>query len=116
MSDIIDKYSVYSMECANEMSKVITSYTNSNYGVGITGKLNDAIFSENNDIKYERTEYKYIFNKILFTLYFDYYSSDSKNYSFGYCLFVNYSYSDFQEEYSFDYYKFVGYSCYNNSY
>ena len=39
-SDIIDKYSVYSMEVANEMSKGISNYTGSNYGVGITGKLN----------------------------------------------------------------------------
>ena len=38
--DIIDKYSVYSMETANEMSKNITTFTNSNYGIGITGKLN----------------------------------------------------------------------------
>lgn len=38
--DIIDKYSVYSMEVANEMSKCISEYTNSNYGIGITGKLN----------------------------------------------------------------------------
>ena len=38
--DIIDKYSVYSMETANEMSKNISLFTNSNYGVGITGKLN----------------------------------------------------------------------------
>ena len=27
------------METADEMSKVISNYTNSNYGVGITGKL-----------------------------------------------------------------------------
>ncbi len=39
-SEIIDKYSVYSMEVANEMSKSICLYTNSNYGIGITGKLN----------------------------------------------------------------------------
>ncbi len=38
--EIIDKYSVYSMETANEMSKNISLFTNSNYGVGITGKLN----------------------------------------------------------------------------
>ena len=38
--NIIDKYSVYSMETANEMSKNISKFTNSNYGVGITGKLN----------------------------------------------------------------------------
>ena len=38
--NIIDEYSVYSMETANEMSKNISNFTNSNYGVGITGKLN----------------------------------------------------------------------------
>ena len=38
--DIIDKYSVYSMETANEMSLNISKFADSNYGVGITGKLN----------------------------------------------------------------------------
>ena len=38
-SYIIDKYSVYSMETANEMSKNISMFTSSTYGVGITGKL-----------------------------------------------------------------------------
>lgn len=38
--DIINKYSVYSMEVAKEMSKKISDFTNSNYGVGITGKIN----------------------------------------------------------------------------
>ena len=37
---IIDKYSVYSMEVAREMSKCISEFTSSTYGVGITGKLN----------------------------------------------------------------------------
>lgn len=37
--DIIDKYSVYSMETAKEMSKSISLFTSSTYGVGITGKL-----------------------------------------------------------------------------
>lgn len=37
---IIDKYSVYSRETADEMSKTISLYTSSNYGIGITGKLN----------------------------------------------------------------------------
>ena len=36
---VIDKYSVYSIETAMEMSKNISKFTNSNYGVGITGKL-----------------------------------------------------------------------------
>ena len=39
-SDIVEKYSVYSMEVANEMSKCISEYANSDYGIGITGKLN----------------------------------------------------------------------------
>ena len=38
--DVIDKYSVYSMETADEMSYNISNFANSNYGVGITGKLN----------------------------------------------------------------------------
>ena len=38
--DIIDKYSVYSFQTANEMSYNIAKFANSNYGVGITGKLN----------------------------------------------------------------------------
>lgn len=37
---VIDKYSVYSTETAMEMSKTISNYANSDYGVGITGKLN----------------------------------------------------------------------------
>lgn len=37
---LIDEYSVYSMEVANSMSKTISNYTNSNYGIGVTGKLN----------------------------------------------------------------------------
>lgn len=39
-SNIIDKYSVYSIETAMEMSKNISKFSNSNYGIGITGKLN----------------------------------------------------------------------------
>lgn len=38
--NIISKYSVYSLECAKSMSKAISDYTNSTYGVGITGKMN----------------------------------------------------------------------------
>ena len=38
--DIIDKYTVYSMEVAREMSKNISVFTNSNYGIGITGQIN----------------------------------------------------------------------------
>ena len=38
--DIIEKYSVYSIEVAKEMAKNIALFTNSNYGIGITGKIN----------------------------------------------------------------------------
>ena len=35
----IEKYSVYSTQVAKEMSKKISDYTNSTYGIGVTGKL-----------------------------------------------------------------------------
>lgn len=38
-SELIDKYTVYSSEVANMMAKTISDYTNSNYGIGVTGKL-----------------------------------------------------------------------------
>ena len=37
---VIAKYSVYSMETSHEMSKKITDFTGSNYGIGVTGKIN----------------------------------------------------------------------------
>lgn len=39
-SNTIEQYSVYSFEVCKEMSKVISHYANSDYGIGITGKLN----------------------------------------------------------------------------
>lgn len=48
--ETIDKYSVYSEEVAKEMSFAITNFTNSTYGVGITGKIN------NDDIRNLRGE------------------------------------------------------------
>lgn len=41
-SKLIDKYTVYSEEVAKDMSKKISDYTNSDYGIGVTGKLNRA--------------------------------------------------------------------------
>ena len=38
-ADTIDKYSVYSMEVAREMSKAISDFADSNIGVGVTGKM-----------------------------------------------------------------------------
>ena len=60
-SDIIDKYSVYSVETAMEMSKAISKYTNSNYGVGITGKLNRVDI--NNPYGNDNTVFISIYNK-----------------------------------------------------
>lgn len=37
--EVIDKYTVYSRKTADEMSKNISKFTSSTYGVGITGKL-----------------------------------------------------------------------------
>ncbi len=59
--EIIDKYTVYSMEVANEMAKVISFYTNSNYGVGITGKLKKA--DENNMFGEDDVVYLSIYDK-----------------------------------------------------
>ncbi len=39
-AEVIDKYSVYSMETAREMAYHISEFVNAVYGVGITGKLN----------------------------------------------------------------------------
>ena len=39
-ADTLDKYTVYSKEVSNEMSRCISEFTNSDYGVGVTGKLN----------------------------------------------------------------------------
>lgn len=70
-SEVIDKYSVYSMETANEMSKNISLFTNSNYGVGITGKINRVdkanLVGEDNVIYisiYDRDNDKYYNKKI----------------------------------------------------
>lgn len=38
--NIIDKYTVYSMQTAIEMAKKISAFTNSNYAIGVTGKIN----------------------------------------------------------------------------
>ena len=37
---VIDRYTVYSSEVSIEMAKAISKFTDSDYGVGITGKLN----------------------------------------------------------------------------
>lgn len=69
--NIIDKYTVYSMEVACEMSYNICNYSNSNYGIGITGKLNRVdkfnLCGENNIVYisiYDKDNNKY-YNEIV---------------------------------------------------
>lgn len=54
--EVIDKYSVYSMNVAREMAKNISSFANSDIGVGITGKINrvdeNNLFGDDNKIYY----------------------------------------------------------------
>ena len=58
---VIDKYSVYSMETAHEMAFNISRFTNSDYGIGITGKLNRA--DENNNYGEDNEVFISIFDK-----------------------------------------------------
>lgn len=54
--EVIDKYSVYSMNVAREMAKKISNFANSDIGVGITGKINrvdeNNLFGDDNKIYY----------------------------------------------------------------
>lgn len=59
--DIINKYSVYSMETAHEMAFNISKFANANYGIGITGKLNRA--DKNNNFGKDNEVYISIYYK-----------------------------------------------------
>lgn len=54
--EVIDKYSVYSINVAREMAKNISNFGNSDIGVGITGKINrideNNLFGDDNKIYY----------------------------------------------------------------
>lgn len=60
-SELIDKYTVYSSEVATAMAKAISNYTNSNYGVGVTGKLKR--FDENNPYGEDDVVYLSIYDR-----------------------------------------------------
>ena len=82
--DTIDKHSVYSMEVAREMSKNICAFSNSDYGIGITGQINRIdqanIVDNSNKIYisiYDRKLNKY-YEKILISLEMS--RSDNKEY------------------------------------
>lgn len=59
--EIIDEYSVYSLETARDMSLKISEFTNSDYGVGVTGKINSP--DPNNDYGDDSTIYLSIYDK-----------------------------------------------------
>ena len=54
--EVIDKYSVYSINVAREMAKKISDFASSDIGVGITGKINrvdeNNLFGDDNKIFY----------------------------------------------------------------
>lgn len=62
-SKTIEQYSVYSIEVAREMSKCISSFANSDYGIGITGKLNRV--DENNPYGEDNIVFISIYDKEL---------------------------------------------------
>ena len=71
---IINEYSVYSKQTAKEMSKKISDFTNSDYGIGITGKLNrvdkENPYGEDNIVYYSiysKGNNKYYENKLKVT-------------------------------------------------
>ena len=78
---IVGNSDISTEKCTEYVELLFDSYTNISFisssniiELTIIGQLND-IFSENNDNNYESPEYLYIFNKVLFKLYFEYYSS-----------------------------------------
>lgn len=67
----IEEYTVYSLEVANEMSRVVQNYTSSDYAVGITGQMRrvdpNNITDEDNKVYisiYDKEDDKY-YNKIV---------------------------------------------------
>lgn len=66
---VIDTYTVYSMETAQEMSKAIASFANSSYGIGITGMLN--AIDPNNPSKNPNLVYISIYDREHNTFYHD---------------------------------------------
>ena len=54
--EVIDKYSVYSINVAREMAKNISNFARSDIGIGITGKINrvdeNNLFGDDNKIYY----------------------------------------------------------------
>lgn len=60
-SSVIEKYTVYSKETAREMARVISEFSESDYGVGITGKL--GVADPNNKTSDDNLVYICIYDK-----------------------------------------------------
>jgi PncC family amidohydrolase len=74
-ANVIEEYSVYSMETATEMAQKISLFANVDYGIGITGKLNRVdrrnLYGLNNIVFvsiYDKGQNKFINEKIEATL------------------------------------------------
>lgn len=72
--ELIDKYSVYSFEVSDSMAFNISEFTNSNFGVGITGKLNrvdkNNLFGKDNVVfvsVFDRNNNKYYRREVMAT-------------------------------------------------
>lgn len=76
-SETIDKYTVYSPNVAREMSKSISQFTNSNYGIGITGKMD--VIEDENQRKENNIIYTSIYDKDKNTYYEDIIIGDNKD-------------------------------------
>lgn len=59
--ELINKYTVYSMEVARNMAKTICLFTDSNYGIGVTGKLKK--FDDNNPFGEDDVVYLSIYDR-----------------------------------------------------
>lgn len=60
-ANIIENYTVYSIETAMEMSKNISDFANSDYGIGVTGQINRQ--DKNNIVEDTDKIYVSIYNK-----------------------------------------------------
>lgn len=74
--ELIDTYSVYSIEVARDMSKKISDFTNSDIGIGVTGKLKrqdiNNLVGEDDLVYYSiylKKEDKYYTNSVIVTSY-----------------------------------------------
>lgn len=66
--DIIQKYSVYSIETAREMAKSVSNFALSNWGIGITGQIGR--YDPKNIVKDTNVVYYSIYNQAQ-EVYFD---------------------------------------------